>query len=91
VSDQLKPQLLDVVDRKESNHMVQSKPDASEFRVQSATLSVPEAARYLGLAVSRAYEAFRHGGELESCAVRIGTRVLVSRSRLQRVLNGNND
>ena len=68
--------------------MVQSKPDASEFRVQSATLSVPEAARYVGLSVSRAYEAFRQGGELESCAVRIGTRVLVSRTRLERVLNG---
>lgn len=43
--------------------------------VQSATLSVPEAAKYLGLSVSRAYQAFRQGRELESCAVRIGTRV----------------
>jgi excisionase family DNA binding protein len=71
--------------------MVQSKPNAGEFCVQSATLSVPEAARYLGLSVSRAYEAFRQDGELESCAVRIGTRVLVSRARLQRILNGNED
>jgi excisionase family DNA binding protein len=76
---------------KESDEMVQSNKDTGEFRVQSATLSVPEAAKYLGLSVSRAYEAFRLGGELESCAVRIGTRVLVSRARLQRVLNGNED
>ena len=68
--------------------MVRSKPPASEFRVQSATLSVPEAATYLGVSVSRAYEAFRQVGDLESCAVRIGTRVLVSRARLRRVLNG---
>jgi hypothetical protein len=52
---------------------------------------VPEAAKFLGLSVSRAYKAFRLGGELESCAVRIGTRVLVSRARLQRILNGNED
>ena len=57
-------------------------------QVLSATLSVPEAARYLGLSVSRAYEAFRRGGELESCALRVGTRVLVSRARLERMLNG---
>jgi excisionase family DNA binding protein len=71
--------------------MVRSIRDTAESTVQSATLSVPEAARYLGLSVSRAYEAFRQGGELEACAVRIGTRVLVSRARLQRVLNGKED
>lgn len=57
-------------------------------RVRSAALSVPEAAEYLGLSLSRAYEAFRRGGELESCALRVGTRVLVSRARLERLLNG---
>jgi excisionase family DNA binding protein len=57
-------------------------------RVRSAALSVSEAAEYLGLSLSRAYEAFRRGGELESCALRVGTRVLVSRARLERLLNG---
>ena len=69
--------------------MVQVDPiDIDGHQVRSATLSVPEAARYLGLSVSRAYEAFRRGGELESCALRVGTRVLVSRARLERMLNG---
>ena len=65
--------------------------DDRQPRVASATLSVPEAAAFLGLSVSRAYQAFRRGGELEACAVRIGTRVLVSRVRLERLLDGDED
>jgi excisionase family DNA binding protein len=79
----------DTTDSEQERDMVQT--DGAEVDGRSArsgALSVAEAAEYLGLSLSRAYEAFRRGGELESCAVRVGTRVLVSRARLERVLNG---
>ena len=51
-----------------------------------ATYSVPEAARLLGISRSAAFEAARRG-DLPG-AIKIGHRVVVSRSVLERVLNG---
>ena len=49
------------------------------------TLTIPEAARLLGISTSKAYEAARAG---EIPTVRLGTRVLVSRRRLEELIDG---
>jgi excisionase family DNA binding protein len=50
----------------------------------SGTLSVPEAARLLGIGRNTAYEAIRRG---EIPALRIGRRLLVPRAALGRLLS----
>jgi len=55
---------------------------------QSLTLTIPEAARLLGISVSKAYEAARLGN---LPTLRVGTRVLVSRRRLQELVDGRPD
>lgn len=49
------------------------------------TLSVDEAARLLGIGRSSAYEAVRRG---EIPTLRIGRRILVPRTAIERMLNG---
>jgi excisionase family DNA binding protein len=51
----------------------------------SLTLTIPQAARLLGISVSKAYEAARSG---ELPALRVGTRVPVSRRRLLALVDG---
>jgi len=50
----------------------------------SGTLSVPEAARLLGIGRNTAYEAIRRG---EIPALRIGRRLLVPRAALESLLS----
>jgi excisionase family DNA binding protein len=50
----------------------------------SGTLSVPEAARLLGIGRNTAYEAIRRG---ELPALRIGRRLLVPRAALESLLS----
>ncbi len=52
---------------------------------QSLTLTIPQAAGLLGISVSKAYEAAR-AGELPT--LRVGARVLVSRRRLEELIDG---
>ena len=51
----------------------------------SLTLTIPEAARLLGISISKTYEAARLG---QLPAIRVGTRVLVSRRRLEELIDG---
>jgi excisionase family DNA binding protein len=53
--------------------------------VQSLTLTIPQAARLLGISISKTYEAARAG---QLPIIRIGTRVLISRKRLEDLVNG---
>ncbi len=55
------------------------------IRLLSLTLTIPQAAQLLGLSVSKAYEAARSG---ELPTVRVGTRVLISRRRLEELIDG---
>ncbi|HEY8745474.1 MAG TPA: helix-turn-helix domain-containing protein [Chloroflexota bacterium] len=52
---------------------------------QSLTLTIPQVARVLGISVSHAYESARKG---EIPTFKVGARVLVSRQRLQELVNG---
>jgi excisionase family DNA binding protein len=52
---------------------------------ESLTLTIPQAAELLGISVSKAYEAAR-AGDLPT--VKIGARVLVSRRRLEELIDG---
>ena len=52
---------------------------------QSLTLTIPETAKLLGISLSKAYEAARLG---DIPTIRLGTRVLVSRRRLEEVVDG---
>jgi excisionase family DNA binding protein len=52
---------------------------------QPLTLTIPQAADLLGISVSKAYEAAR-AGELPT--LRVGARVLVSRRRLEELIDG---
>ncbi|MGI9149646.1 MAG: helix-turn-helix domain-containing protein [Chloroflexota bacterium] len=52
---------------------------------QALTLTIPQAADLLGISLSKAYEAAR-AGELPT--VRVGARVLVSRRRLEALVDG---
>jgi excisionase family DNA binding protein len=51
----------------------------------SLTLTIPQAARLLGISTSAAYEFARKG---EIPVVKLGTRVLVSRRRLEEMIDG---
>jgi excisionase family DNA binding protein len=53
--------------------------------VHALTLTIPQAAQLLGISVSKAYEAARVG---ELPTVRVGTRVLISRRRLEELIDG---
>ena len=53
--------------------------------VERQTLSIPEAAAYLGIGRNTAYEAARTG---ELPTIRIGGRIVVSRIALERLLDG---
>ncbi len=52
---------------------------------QTLTLTVPEAAKVLGISRALAYEAARTG---DLPTVRFGRRLVVPRAALDRVLNG---
>lgn len=57
-----------------------------EFDAGNAlTLTIPEAARLLGISISKTYEAARMG---QLPAIKVGTRVLVSRRRLEELIDG---
>jgi len=51
---------------------------------EKKTLSVEEAARYLGIGRNTAYECVRKG---EIPSIRLGRRILVPRNRLEQLLN----
>lgn len=53
--------------------------------IERLTLTVPEAAKLLGVSRNSAYEAIQRG---EIPAIRIGRRVVVPRARLEEMLNG---
>ena len=48
------------------------------------TLTIPETAELLGISLSKAYEAARLG---QIPTIRLGTRILVSRRRLEEMVN----
>jgi excisionase family DNA binding protein len=52
---------------------------------QPLTLTIPQAAELLGISASKAYEAAR-AGDLPT--IKIGARVLVSRRRLEVLIDG---
>ena len=52
---------------------------------QALTLTIPQAAQLLGISVSKAYEAARLG---DLPIIRIGSRVLISRKRLEAMVDG---
>jgi excisionase family DNA binding protein len=54
-------------------------------RSESLTLTIPETAQLLGISVSKTYEAARLG---QLPTIKVGTRVLVSRRRLQEFIDG---
>lgn len=55
---------------------------------ESATVSVPEAARLLGISRAGAYRAAAAG---QLPAIRIGARVVISRARLMEMIEGKRD
>jgi excisionase family DNA binding protein len=59
-------------------------PARSDDR-QPLTLTIPQAARMLGISVSKAYEAARSG---QLPILRVGARVLISRRRLEELIDG---
>ena len=54
-------------------------------RSETLTLTIPETARLLGISISKTYEAARLG---QLPIIRLGTRVLVSRRRLEELIDG---
>jgi excisionase family DNA binding protein len=62
-----------------------STTDQTIESLQSLTLTIPQAAQMLGISISKTYEAARAG---ELPIIRIGTRVLISRKRLEDLVNG---
>jgi excisionase family DNA binding protein len=58
---------------------------SSRRAASSLTLTIPQAAMLLGISVSAAYE-FARKGELPT--FKLGTRVLVSRKRLEELIDG---
>ena len=56
-----------------------------EHSSAEATLTIPETARLLGISLSKTYEAARLG---QIPTIRLGTRVLVSRRRLEEMVDG---
>jgi excisionase family DNA binding protein len=59
--------------------------DSDVNRAESLTLTIPETAQLLGISVSKTYEAARLG---QLPTIKVGTRVLVSRRRLQEFIDG---
>ena len=59
--------------------------DERHDQLDALTLTIPEAARLLGISISKTYEAARLG---QLPTIRVGTRVLVSRRRLEELVNG---
>lgn len=59
--------------------------DQEHSATEALTLTIPEAARLLGISLSKAYEAARLG---QIPTIRLGTRVLVSRRRLENMVDG---
>lgn len=57
----------------------------AQSQSQSLTLTIPQAAELLGISVSKAYEAAK-AGDLPT--VKLGARVLVSRRRLEELIDG---
>jgi excisionase family DNA binding protein len=53
--------------------------------VQRETMTVPEAARRLGIGRNQAYDAARCG---QIPTIKIGKRVLIPRAAFERMLNG---
>ncbi len=62
---------------------------AKTERVSAHTVSVPVAARMLGISRGFGFELAKRG-ELPG-AIRLGTRIVVSRRQLEQVLNGESD
>jgi excisionase family DNA binding protein len=52
---------------------------------QPLTFTIPQAAQLLGISVSKAYEAARSG---QLPTLRVGSRVLISRRRLEELVDG---
>jgi excisionase family DNA binding protein len=67
---------------------VLSTTDQTIEPLQSLTLTIPQAAQMLGISISKTYEAARAG---QLPIIRIGTRVLISRKRLEDFVNGIED
>ena len=53
--------------------------------MEKLTYTVPELGRVLGISRNLAYEAIRRG---EVRAIRIGKRLIIAKSELQRLLDG---
>src|SRR5205814_23694 len=53
--------------------------------LEALTLTIPQAAQVLGISVSKTYEAAR-AGQLPT--IRVGARVLISRRRLEALIDG---
>ena len=62
-----------------------SMSDQEHSSAEALTLTIPETARLLGISLSKAYEAARLG---QIPTIRLGTRVLVSRRRLEEMVDG---
>ena len=60
-----------------------AKPDDEDAHATLA-LTIPETAELLGISLSKAYEAARLG---QIPTIRLGTRILVSRRRLEEMVN----
>jgi len=58
---------------------------ARAYDRQPLTLTIPQAAQLLGISVSKAYDAARTG---ELPTLRVGSRVLISRHRLEELIDG---
>jgi excisionase family DNA binding protein len=59
--------------------------DQEQIASEALTLTIPETARLLGISLSKTYEAARLG---QIPTIRLGTRVLVSRRRLEEFVDG---
>jgi hypothetical protein len=53
----------------------------------SLTLTIPQAAAAIGISTTLAYEQARENGWLAPAVIKIGTRVLISRKRLEALVD----
>ena len=60
-------------------------PVESDEQPRTLTLTIPQTAELLGISRSKAYEAARVG---HIPSIRVGTRILVSRRRLEQMIDG---
>jgi excisionase family DNA binding protein len=73
----------EILDSKEARDMYELE---NELRnIDALTLTIPQTARLLGISISKTYEAARMG---QLPTIRVGTRVLVSRRRLEELIDG---